>query len=513
MKAPRNFAIRITAPVLALAGAAFGQFGQQAQTATPRAAQLPLSGKSGQFGSVSTASAPVPGATSSINTLSPAIQVSGDYSGSVRELPAFTGRLTLREAIQRGIRSNLAAIGFSNQVRQAQGLEGVARSRLLPNVNAHLTETLQTFSLATIGLTTILPGILVPRVIGPFNYFDLRATLSETLDFTSWNNYKSGKHEVAAARLSDRNARDLVVYGVGGAYLQALAAAARVESAQAQVATAEALLKQTSERHAVGLVAQIDVNRARVEMLTQRQRLLTIQNDLSKKKINLARMIGIQPAENFELGDDVPLAAAPPITETDAVVEGLRQRADVQAAQAQVEAANRTLAAARAERWPTLAFNTDYGVIGVNPGNSNGTYTVSGTLSVPVWQGGRISADIEQASAALAQRKAELEDLQSEVEANVREAFLDMQAAANQVTVAKENIDVAKQNLDLSRQRFEAGVVDNLEVVRAQELVSTAELDYIDSVFAYNVAKLGLARAMGRIETDLPRFLPVTPRP
>jgi outer membrane protein TolC len=75
------------------------------------------------------------------------------------------------------------------------------------------------------------------------------------------------------------------------------------------------------------------------------------------------------------------------------------------------------------------------------------------------------------------------------------------------VGVAAENLQVTKENLNLTRQRYEAGVTDNVEVVQSQESVAGADLDYINSVFAHNVAKLSLARAVGQAADNLARFL------
>jgi outer membrane protein TolC len=155
------------------------------------------------------------------------------------------------------------------------------------------------------------------------------------------------------------------------------------------------------------------------------------------------------------------------------------------------------------------ARSADYGAIGMNPAQAHGTFSLAGSLKFPIWQGGRIEGDIQQGGAALAQRRAELEDLRG---ADVRKAYLDVEAARSQVEVAREKIQVTQDNLKLTRQRFEEGVTDNLTVVQSQESVAEAELDYINSVFAHNVAKLSLARAIGRAADDLPRFLQVQPR-
>jgi outer membrane protein TolC len=109
----------------------------------------------------------------------------------------------------------------------------------------------------------------------------------------------------------------------------------------------------------------------------------------------------------------------------------------------------------------------------------------------------------------LAQRRAELEDVKDRIESEVRNAYLDMQASVTQVEVARKNIEVATQNLDLTRQRFEAAVSDNVEVVQSQEALATAHTDYISSVFAHNLAKLTLARAIGRAAEALPQFLQI----
>jgi outer membrane protein TolC len=85
----------------------------------------------------------------------------------------------------------------------------------------------------------------------------------------------------------------------------------------------------------------------------------------------------------------------------------------------------------------------------------------------------------------------------SHVESDVRNAWLDLEAATTQIGLAEKNLAVTRESLELTKQRYEAGVSDNLEVVQAQDAVASADLDYINSIFAHNVAKLSLARAMG----------------
>ena len=280
-----------------------------------------------------------------------------------------------------------------------------------------------------------------------------------------------------------------------------------MNSAQAQLNTATALFNQTSQQRAVGLLAQTDVNRSRVQMLTEQERLSTLGNDLSKQKINLARLTGLPANDQFDVTDDIAFSAAPDLKLDQALEQAYAHRQDLKAAAAQIHASELTRSAAHAERLPSLALNADYGANGLNPSNAHGTFSVTGTLTVPIWRGGRTEGDIEQADAAVVQRQAEIEDLRGKIESDVRSAFLDLQAAANQVEVADQNRKVTQETLDLTRQKFQAGVSDNVEVVQAQESVASAELDYINSVFAHNVAKLSLARAVGGAMDNLSQFL------
>jgi outer membrane protein TolC len=474
--------------------------------------QVPLSGRNGQSGSVGATQTPTAGVTASVNTINPAVQTQGPYTGSALSTAKtpFSGKLSLREAVRRGLDYNLGAVGMTLAMRQAEGQARTVRSNLLPNLNGTLSESAQQTNLRAEGLrfSSPIPGFGIPSIVGPFNYFDLRAHLTQTVaDLSALNNYRSATETLHADEFFAKDAKDLVVLAVGGAYLQVIAARARVESARAQLESANALSVLPAQQRAVGLVTQIDVNKSQVQALTQQQRLATLQNDFAKQKINLARLTGLPPNARYDLTDDVPYADAPVNGEEDAVAQSLAQRADIKAAEAQIRAAARAGAAARDERLPSLALTADYGVIGINPSQSHGTFSVTGTLRFPIWQGGRAEGDIEQANAALEQRRAELEDLKGKVEADVRNAFLDLEAAKSQVEVAQKNLDVNRETLTLTRQRFEAGVTDSVDVAQTQASVAAAELDYIDAVYAHNVAKLSLARALGGTADSLPRFL------
>ena len=428
------------------------------------------------------------------------------FAGSVSLAKATTEvlPLTFDDAINRGLKQNLGVLLASDDTVSARGQRWKELSNLLPNLNASLAENVQTVSLAQFGFK--LPGL--PRVIGPYNYLDIRGSLNQSLfNFNFIEKERAATQNLKSTQFNYKDARELVVLAVGNAYLQALAGTARVETADAQVKTAQALYTKASDQQRAGVSPAIDVLRAQVELQNRQQQLIIARNDFAKQKLALARIIGLAPGQEFSLADKVPYA---PLT-TQGLEQSLQRayasRPDYQAALSQVRSAELSRRAATAEYFPTLGVEADYGDIGVSPFRSNGTYHVAGTLSVPVFQGGRVHGDTLQAEASLRQARNQAENLRGQIDYEVRTAMLDLNAAADQVQVAQSSVQLAQQTLTQAQDRFSAGVTDNLEVIQAQEALAGANESYIASLYAHNLAKVEFAKAIGFAEEGVKDYL------
>jgi len=471
---------------------------------------LPLSGRGSAVGSVSTEQKTANGG---IETVTSSVQVNGNFQGSVPSsaLPAGAIALTLADAVQRGLQANLGTLTADNSLRVARAERLQALSGLLPNISANASDTSTQINLAAFGFKfNVPPGVnfSIPTVVGPFNYSQAQAVLTQSIyDPVQRRNWRATKESERASFLSAKDARELVVLAVAGTYLQTVATAARIDSQRAQVENAQAINRQAEVRRAAGTNARIEVMRTLVELQTQQQRLNSLESDLRKQTIVLARLIGVPLDRDLILSERLAFNA-PTLPDTaSAVQQAFQHRSDLEAAEAQVRAAERVLAAARAERLPSVSLNGDYGVLGTNPVSGHGVYSVTGSVSVPIWQGGRIRGDIEEAETALRQRKAELADQRGRVEQDVRTALIELETAIGQVRLAETNRDYANETLMEARDRANLGVTTTVEVVQAQEQVASAESDYISSLFSFDLARLALSRAMGEAEADLPSLL------
>jgi outer membrane protein TolC len=419
---------------------------------------------------------------------------------------AQTLQLTVADVIHRALEFNLGVLLSEQELSHAGGTRWVALSQLLPNVNAYVTESRQRINLEAFGFNPSNFGL--SSVVGPFNTFDARITLSQSLvDLRATNETRAETHNVEAARHSYRSARDLVVLVAANAYLQMLAADARTQSARAQLQTSGTLYQQAQDLKQNGIVAGIDVLRAEVRLNGDRQRVTVFQNDFEKSRLQLARLIGLPIGQPFAISTDLPNVPVPDMTIEQALAQAYRDRPDYLAVQERVRAAEASRAAAFSEQLPSVRVDANYGAFGLTASNSVATYTVAGSVVIPIFQGGRTQGRLAEADADLRQRRAEAEDMRAQIYYDVRAAFFDLQATGEQLQVATRSRDLANQELTQARDRFAAGVANNLEVVQAQQSVTTADEQYIDALLGFDVSKAVLARSLGDAEAAVQRIL------
>jgi outer membrane protein TolC len=427
--------------------------------------------------------------------------------GADAQSPAFAGsvpaaaaggsiNLSLADAIARGQQFNLGVIEAGQASVEARASRLRALSALLPTIDARAAEVSQTLSLKEIGLT--LPGL--PRTSGPFVFTDARVSATQSIYSAELRTaYRARSAAEDAATLSERDARDVVVQAVGTAYFEVLASAARVETARAELRTAVEVDRLAADRVASEVAPEIDSLRAQAERQAAEQTLLAATHDLDKDKLTLGRLIGLAPAQDFAVTDTMAYRPLVGVTEAASTDAALAHRADLASAAARVTAADLSARAVRAQAQPTIGASANVG-LGGELSRPDRVFTVAAAVAIPLYTGGRIRAEAADADADLARRRAEFEDLKARVVYDVRVAWLDLTSADAGVAVAQKRRDVAARALTQAEDRYASGVTNSLELVEAQDALVRADDNLIASTYAFNVAKLALARASGQAD-------------
>jgi outer membrane protein TolC len=412
-------------------------------------------------------------------------------------------RLTLEEAIERGLASNLRVLAAGTRVDEAAGAIERRRANLLPRARAEGVASLQNRNLRAFGLS--VPGI--PPVVPPFSTYDMRFYAEQPLfDRQSYHAFQASQRQQQAAREEYQDIRDVIIRQVAGLYLSAQAAAARAEAAESRVTTAEELLRLARERRAAGVATGVDVLRAEVQLANEQQRLLEARNETEQALLLLARNIGLRPGTVLELAEPLRFQPVAPPDVQAAVAASATTRADYRALAVQRQALELQQKSSRARYLPKVSLGGDYGGIGRSFGEIRGTGALRGAVSVTLFDRDRKGEQMELES-RLHRLDYQLADLQLGIEQEIREALLDLESSAQQVTVAEKGRELAQKELGLARERFQSGVANNVEITSAQDALARAMENHILAVTRHSDARMALARALGATEEIYRQYL------
>ena len=415
-------------------------------------------------------------------------------------------QLSLKRAVDVAISpEGSARIQLADEaVKQAQARALEQRADLLPNVDAAFNDQSRTENLAALGFNSSLfkefpiPGF--PTFVGPFTTVDARITGTQNIvDFSILRRYQASKGAVTAARADSDTTQEQVASQVARAYLAAVKGDAEVETAQANVTLSEALLKQAENEKEAGTGTGIEITRARVQLANDRQQLLVAQNSRHSAHLQLLRAINMRLDTELQLTDKLQYIPVDTLTLEAAKAQAMKERPDLRAQQDRETNARLTASATRLERLPSLAAFGDYGDIGTSLTTSVPTRTIGIELRVPLFDGGRRDARREESASQYRAETVRTSDLKEQIELDVRLALDSLQSADDQVKVAQDGLDLANSELTQARRRYQAGVAVSVEVTDAQTRLERARDNITSALYNYNLARLDLAQAMGRV--------------
>jgi outer membrane protein TolC len=395
------------------------------------------------------------------------------------------------------------------QVDEAAGARQRRLSALLPVVRAESYANVQTRNLRAFGID--FPG--APGLVGPFSNYDFRGYAEQPLlDLRAWHRWKAGGLNQDAARQNYQDVRDLIVRQVAALYLNAQAAAARVDAAESRVATAERLDQLARDQREAGVATGVDILRAQVELANERQRLLEARNTTEQALLNLKRAIGLELGAPVELAEPLDFQPVVPPDVAVALAAALENRPDYQTLETQRRALEREEKANRARYYPRLSVGGNYGALGRTLGDVRSTGFLQGTMSITLFDYDR-KGERTELDARRRRLQHQLNDRRQDIEQEIRDALLVLESAAQEVAVAEQGRALAERELELARERFQAGVTNNVEVITAQEALARAQENRILALSRYSDAKAALARALGATEQHYEQYLGATSAP
>ncbi len=421
--------------------------------------------------------------------------------------PETTMRVSLKQAVEIALApegSPKMAIA-QETMRQAEARRLETRGDLLPHLDSSVSDHRETVNLKAFGFNFNFPTIngfsfAIPSIVGPFSVFDARATAQQTvLDFAAIRRYQASKVNENAAKSDFDAAKNQISDQVARAYLTTLRADAALATARANVELSQALLDQARRLKDAGTGTGIEVTRAEVQLANDQQRLVAATDDRRRAALNLLRAMGLKLDTPIELTDSLSYKTADIGDLNSALAAAREMRAELKAQKQREVAARFNYRSVKDERLPSMAADANYGTIGTGLIGNQPTYTYGFSVRVPVFDGGKRDYRREETFSQYRQEQARMRDLEQQVELDVRLAFDSVHAAESEIKAAEDGLQLARQELAQAQRRYAAGVASGIEVTDAQNRLARAQENEIAALYDYNVARIDLATATGRI--------------
>ena len=413
-------------------------------------------------------------------------------------------RLALADAIERGLQASHRLVELGAREEAARAIEDQRKAATLPQI-ALLAGYTRTNHVQAFGVPNPTGAL---RVIYP----DIPDNYRSRVDF-QWPIYTAGRStalvKAAAAEANavaqDRDAaRADLKLEITRAYWSVITARASVDVVGQALSRIAAHLTDVKNQLSVGLIPPSDV--LSVEAQQARQQMLSIEaeNVLDTASADFRRLVGLPTDTPFELGDVMQSPPAPP-REVAALVDAARSnRAERRALEVRIGAATERVSAAAAGRKPMLMSAAGYDVARPNPRifPRQAAWKPSWDLGVnvnwPVFDGGRVRAEVAEASANRRASEERLKDFDTTVAVEVQQRVSDLVSAEASIAAAEVGVKSAAEARRVLEERFSAGVATNTDVLDAQVVLLQAELDRTRALANAQLAAARLDRALGR---------------
>ncbi len=319
--------------------------------------------------------------------------------------------------------------------------------------------------------------------------------------------------EIAAAQLLAAAAghrlvrsRRALVYRVSRTYFDILGQRRVIASLEMSRKAIEEHRKRIQDMLDVQKAARVDLLRVEVRLADLTQRLVAENNRLRILNRVMATLMGLPPERShIQITGELSKQTAPPPDESKSYRQALGRRADYRAALAQVDAAERQVAAARAQRFPTIGIQGSYGELWAanadirqpGAGEAGDVGMIGVRLDIPVFEGGRIMARIREQRARLAAARERLNQLELQIRLEVQTAILNIRANLERVKATEQSILQADESLRIERQKYTVGKGSITDVLDAQSALLAAQTSYYRALAGYHASVAEWRLAVG----------------
>lgn len=403
-------------------------------------------------------------------------------------------KLTLEQAEMMGVANHPRLAASQAQALAARQQIREARSAFFPQVSGDAMavgvdgDKSQLAAAGSLGAST-----MSSRQSDGLNATQLITDFGRTSSLAS-----QAKHVAEAEGANAATTRAQVLLGVDQAYFNVLEAQEILRVANETVQSRQLILDRVSALAEARLKSELDVSFAKVDM--GNAQLLQIQagNRVNEAYAQLSNALGYREQRVFQLAEAEPYSTPSPDL-SPLLAQAFKNRPEILAQSQQVEAARNFVSAQRAAQYPVIQA---IGSAGVSPvrdaAEIDGNYAAAGiNLSMPLLNGGQLSAKVAEAQYRAAEAAHLLDNLENDVARDVRTVWLRAMTAYRKISISESLLANASQSLDLAQARYTSGLSSIIELSQAQLNKTQAEIDVASARYDYQILAADLKYQLG----------------
>ena len=415
--------------------------------------------------------------------------------------------LTVDDAIALALRQNPFHLASQEKIAQARAGVRQAVSGFLPTLNASGTDTLDE-KLFVLEFPSFIPGEPPTRMSIDFtkNY---QMALTFGLPLYAGGRltagYKMANYGLKASQESVRLSEQETILEAKRAFYGYLLAKEFSAVADEGLRLAEDFMKNVKNLYDVGMASKFDLLRSEVQAANLKPQAIRARNSVDVAALGLKTVCGLDLDTPIEVKGEL---AAPPLgaEARDVVAEALEQRPELRQIDYQRSMAGESLKIARGAVLPTLAIGGQYNVWGDALNFRKGTwqnyYTISLSLSLPLFNGFESRARIGQSKAALRELDWTRKGLSDAIAFEVRQAVLNLNQARETLLSLEKNVEQAREAVRIAELNYAEGLATNLDVSTAQVALSQARTNYSQALYDCVISQAQLEKAVGRSRSE-----------
>lgn len=315
-------------------------------------------------------------------------------------------------------------------------------------------------------------------------------------------NLESAEQVLAAANASQDAVIQAVFLAAVDAYYRLFATQAAVDAARETEKSNQESFNAANARYKAGVATPADKLQAQTAYSQAVLNRVRAEGDFNNARGVLANVMGYDAGMPVELA--APSSAVPPLGFEDDVArlieQARRYRPDLNAAEAQIRAAQAGVESASAAGKPTVSLTTALNFADASDAPFSRSAAVGVQVSIPIFTGYENTYRIRAAREQVELRQAQREKLSLQIALDVWKAYQGLATETQAVRSSQDLLASAVQSEKVAMGRYQAGVGNILDLLAAQSALASARQQQIQALYNWHIAKAGLAQSMGQLD-------------